>query len=171
MLVSRDDGLSLDGVGRIRYQTISGPQSDPFRYLSISVPHETRCRVRDHHQYRKTSTISVPPVRYHLDHFGTKFYFENCSSLHCADCSANKGRCSLFNVWYRNRPGIELDPVPKRYWYRTGHRLVPKWTGTEVVSWYRTRPFWYRNGLVPNASDTECDVTRSVTIHVDAFPR
>ena len=131
------------GVGRVRYQTISGPQGDPFRYLSISVPHETRCRVRDHHQY----------------HFGTKFYFENCSSLHCADCSANKGRCSLFNVWYRNRPGTELDPVPKRYWYQTGYRLVPKRTGTEVITWYRTRPFWYRNGLVPNASGTERDLT------------
>jgi len=105
-----------------------------------------------------TSTVSVPPVRYHLDHFGTNFYFENCSSLHCTDCSANKGRCSLFNVWYRNRPGTELDLIPKRYWYRTGYRLVLKRTGTEVVTWYQTRPFGYRNGLVPNASGTERDL-------------
>jgi len=34
-----------------------------------------------------------------------------------------------------------------------------EWTGTEVVTWYRTRPFWYRNGLVPNASGTERDLT------------
>ena len=55
-------------VGRVRYQTISGPQGDPFRYLSISVPHETRCRVRDHHQYRFGTTSSVPPgpLRYQI---------------------------------------------------------------------------------------------------------
>jgi len=41
----------------------------------------------------------VPPVRYHLDHFGTKFYFENCGSLHCADCSAN----GLGHVRYQTR--------------------------------------------------------------------
>ena len=58
----------LVGVGRVRYQTISGSQDDPFRYLSISVPQETRCRVRDRHQYRFDTTSSVPPgpLRYQI---------------------------------------------------------------------------------------------------------
>jgi len=29
--------------------------------------------------------------------------------------------------------GTEVVHIPKRYRYRTGHRLVPKWTGTEHV--------------------------------------
>jgi len=59
----RDDATTNIGVGRVRYQTISVSQGDPFRYLSISVPHETRCRVWDHHQSRFGTTSSVPPRR------------------------------------------------------------------------------------------------------------
>jgi len=31
--------------------------------------------------------------------------------------------------------------------------------------WYRTRPFWYRNGLVPNASGTERDLTQIYSLN------
>jgi len=131
----------LSGVGRVRYQTISGPHGDPFRYLSISVPHETRCRVRDHHHYRFGTTSSAPtgPLRCQVTAPSTRSIISMAYS-NWAVLTKFGTETDLVPNWTRYRngtTGTELDG------YRSSHVVpntsfwVPKWFGTERV-WYRT---------------------------------
>ena len=120
------------GVGRVWYQTISGPQGDPFRYLSISVPHEMRCRVRDHHQYRFGTTSSVTYSNWAVL---TKFATETV----------------LVPNWIS--PGTEIDRYRSSHVVPNTSFLVPKWFGTERV-WYRAWPNPSRSARIGRAHYT-----------------
>jgi len=43
----------------------------------------------------------------------------------------------LVTIYYYTLLGNKVVLVPERYRYRTGHRLVPKWTGTEMIMGYK----------------------------------
>jgi len=119
--------------------TISGRRGDLFRYLSISVPHETRCRVRDHHQYSFGTTSSVPPgpLRYQILFWKLQFPVLRWLFRNRAVLTKFCTETILVPNW--------KSPVTEMCRYRSSHVipnmsfLVPKWFGTERI-WYRTWP-------------------------------
>ena len=93
--------LWCNGVGHVRYLSISGPRGSAFRYISISVPEWSRCHFRDHHQITFGTS---------MDHFGTKFLltFGNVDRRTCS--RPERGPIAVcFDVCSVNDRSYKLD--------------------------------------------------------------